>query len=202
MPAAQRTAADVSRLPTYGFGSTSPIWWGTLGFIAIEGTGFVLAAGAFLYLAYVNDGFPLGAAPPGLLPGIAQTVLLLLSVLPNLWLDRAARREDLRLVQLGLVLMSAIGLAACAIRVFEFPALNIRWDANAYGSLQWLLLGLHTTHIVTDLLDTIVLTVLFFTGPLDGKRYADVSENSFYWYFVVAAWIPIYLVIYWGARTP
>jgi cytochrome c oxidase subunit III len=29
----------------------------------------------------------------------------------------------------------------------------------------------------------------------------DVSENSFYWYFVVATWLPFYLVIYWGARA-
>ena len=43
--------------------------------------------------------------------------------------------------------------------------------------------------------------VLFFTGPLDGKRYVDVSENSFYWYFVVGAWLPIYFIIYWGARV-
>jgi hypothetical protein len=28
-----------------------------------------------------------------------------------------------------------------------------------------------------------------------------VSENALYWYFVVLAWIPIYLVIYWGARV-
>jgi cytochrome c oxidase subunit III len=104
-------------------------------------------------------------------------------------------------VQVWLVLSCLFGIAFCIIRAMEFATLNVRWDSNAYGSVVWLLLGLHTTHIVTDLIDTIVLTVLFFTGPLDGKRYADVSENSFYWYFVVATWIPIYLVIYWGART-
>ena len=29
-----RAVHDVSQLPTYGFGSTSPIWWGTLAFVA------------------------------------------------------------------------------------------------------------------------------------------------------------------------
>jgi cytochrome c oxidase subunit 3 len=24
----------------------------------------------------------------------------------------------------------------------------------------------------------------------------DVSENAFYWYFVIAAWVPIYVVLY------
>lgn len=109
---------------------------------------------------------------------------------------------DLKRVQLWLVASVAFGVAFAVIRIFEFAALNVRWDSNAYGSVVWMLLVLHTTHILTDLVDTVVLAVLFFTGPLDGKRYVDVSENSFYWYFVVATWIPIYLVIHWGARTP
>jgi cytochrome c oxidase subunit III len=62
-------------------------------------------------------------------------------------------------------------------------------------------MGFHTVHLATDALDTLVLAVLFFIGPLEGRRYVDVSENSFYWYFVVGSWIPIYLVIYWGARV-
>jgi len=62
------------------------------------------------------------------------------------------------------------------------------------------LLGLHTVHLITDFADTLVLAVLLFTGPLEGKRYVDASENAMYWYFVVAAWLPLYLVIYWGAR--
>jgi cytochrome c oxidase subunit III len=199
MPA-HRPAADLAGLPTYGFGSASPMWWGTLGFIAIEATGFALAAGAYLFLAYVNGGFPLSAPPPYLGPGSAMALLLLLSALPNIWLDRAARREDPRLVQLGLVLMSAIGLLACGLRVLEFPALNIGWDSNAYGSLQWLLLGLHTAHIATDVADTLVLTVLMFTRHGHGKRFSDVSDNCFYWHFVVLSWLPIYVLIYWVPR--
>ena len=86
------------------------------------------------------------------------------------------------------------------MRVLRVPALNVRWDTDAYGSVVWMLLGLHTTHLVTDTCDTIVLDVLFFTGPLEGKRFVDVSENAFYWYFVVLSWLPIYAVIYWAPR--
>ena len=86
------------------------------------------------------------------------------------------------------------------MRGFEFTTLNVRWDTNAYGSVVWLLLGLHTTHLITDTVDTVVLAVLFFTGPLEGKRFVDVSENALYWYFVVVSWLPIYAVIYWVPR--
>jgi heme/copper-type cytochrome/quinol oxidase subunit 3 len=195
MPA-PRPVLDLAGLPTYAFGPASPMWWGTLGFIAMEAVGFALAAGSFLYIAHLNGGFPLGAPPPDAGPGTVLTLLLLASAVPNLWLDRVARREEIGKVRLGLVLMSALGLAGCAIRILEFPALNIGWDANAYGSLQWLLLGLHTTHIVTDVADTLVLTALMFTRHAHGKRFSDVSDNCAYWYFVVASWLPIYALIY------
>jgi heme/copper-type cytochrome/quinol oxidase subunit 3 len=195
----QRETIDISDLPTHGFGARSPIWWGTLGFVALEGMGFALAAGAYLYLAYLNPQWPL-AEPPGLLPGTILLATLLLSVLPNIWLDRKAKEENLGAVRIGLVILSLIGILTLAIRGFEFGAMNTRWDSSAYGSVLWLLLGLHTTHLLTDVGDTLVLTALMFTRHGRGKRFSDVSDNCFYWYFVVASWLPIYGLIYWASR--
>jgi cytochrome c oxidase subunit III len=95
------------------------------------------------------------------------------------------------------------GLVLLAIRVLEFGALNVKWDDNAYGSALWVLLGLHSAHLLTDVYDTIVLAALFFfSKPIEGKRHVDVAENGIYWYFVVYAWIPVYAVIYWVPRIP
>jgi heme/copper-type cytochrome/quinol oxidase subunit 3 len=197
----RRRALDVSQLPTVVFSHRSLMWWGTLGMMAIESTVFALAIMAYFYLRSHQETWPLTSLPPDLLWGTVNTVVMLVSFIPAHLAKRAAERQQLRPVQVWLLVSTLFGIAFAVIRGLEFSALNVRWDSNAYGSVVWLLLVLHTTHVITDLIDTIVLTVLFFTGPLDGKRYVDVSENSFYWYFVVATWIPIYLVIYWGART-
>ena len=82
----------------------------------------------------------------------------------------------------------------------EFTALNCWWDTNAYGSIVWTLLGIHTVHVVTDLIDTTVLAVMFFVAPLDANRFVDASENAFYWYFVVFTWLPIYGLLYIAPR--
>ena len=195
----QREAVDVAGLPTYGFGARSPIWWGTLGFIALEGMGFALAAGAYLFLAYVNPQWPV-AKPPELLAGTLLLVTLLASVLPNVWLDKKAKEENLSAVRIGLVIMSVIGILTLVIRGFEFGMMNTRWDSSAYGSVLWLLLGLHTAHLATDVGDTLVVTALMFTRHGKGKRFSDVSDNCLYWHFVVASWVPIYGLIYWAAR--
>src|SRR3954469_25199480 len=127
----QRPVQDISELPTYGFGSVSPIWWGTLAFVALEATGFALAAGAYLYLWQVNPEWPAGGAPPNHWPGTVMLIVLLLSLWPNALADRAARAEELGRVQFWLIVMSVLGAIAVAIRGWEFAHMNIRWDANA-----------------------------------------------------------------------
>jgi heme/copper-type cytochrome/quinol oxidase subunit 3 len=194
-------ALDVSELPTVVFSHRSLMWWGTLTMMAIEATAFALAIMAYFYLRSHQATWPLTAPPPDLFWGTLNSVVMLASFYPAHKAKQAGEALDLHGVRKWLVLSVAFAVAFCVIRIFEFPALNVRWDSNAYGSVVWLLLGLHTVHVVTDLIDTLVLTALFYKGPLDGKRYTDVSENSFYWYFVVVAWLPIYLVIYWGARA-
>lgn len=195
-----RTALDVSPLPEYGFGHRSLLWWATLSMVAIEGTMFALLIVTYLYLKGRVIHWPPAVPPPAYIWGTTNLILLLLSTVPNEIAKRASERFDLRGVRIWLVVCVLFGLAFVAVRGLEFTAVNVSWDTNAYGSVVWALLGFHTVHIVTDLLDTMVLTTLFFTGPVDEHRFVDVSENAMYWYFVVVAWIPIYALVYIAPR--
>lgn len=190
---------NVARLPTYVYGSRSMMWWGTMGLMLIEGTVFAITVVVYFYLRSHSSTWPVNPAPDLLWGGI-NTAIMLGSLLPNWLAKRAAEREDRQGARSWLVACLVFALAFLVVRVFEFGALNTRWDSNAYGSVVWMLLALHTTHLVTDTIDTAVLAALMFTGPLEGKRFVDVSENAMYWYFVVGSWLPIYAVIYWGAR--
>jgi heme/copper-type cytochrome/quinol oxidase subunit 3 len=192
---------DASALPSWRFSHHSLMWWGTLGIMAIEGTVFALTVMAYFYLRSHSATWPMTAPPPDLFWGTLNTAIMFASLVPNHFAKKAGERHDVRGVRLWLGIGLVFALAFLVVRCFEFAGLNVRWDSNAYGSVVWLLMGFHTAHLATDFYDSVVLEVLFFTGPLDGKRFVDVSENSFYWYFVVWAWLPIYLVIYGGARS-
>ena len=192
-----RFVHDVSALPNHAFGRDSILWWGTLGFMAIEGTGFILAIAAYFYLMREVPRWPPGnIPPPGPLYGSLLTAVLLVSALPNHWAKQAGLRQDLRgsLLWMGVVLLMGVG--ALVLRGFEFTTLNIRWDSNAYGSILWVLLGLHTTHLGTDVGDTAVLLAALLRGHVTPRRFTDVTENCDYWYFVVLAWLPVYAVLY------
>jgi len=197
----EESAYDLSSLPTNAFGSRSLTWWGTLAFMSLEGTGFALAIASYLYLMVLAPKWPLNSPPPDLGPGTWVTLLLIASEPLNRLLAGWARQEDMRKVRLGLIGMCLFGIAPLIVRAFEFPNLNVRWDSDAYGSIVWFLLGLHTTHLLTDVADTVVLTVLMFTRHgWNGRRFSDVSDNAFYWDFVILSWLPIYFLIYWVPR--
>jgi cytochrome c oxidase subunit I+III len=191
------TSIDVSRLKTYAFGHRSLVWWGTIGMIAIEGSVFALLIVSYFYLKDLAPDWPPGQVQPPLLTwGTANTFVLLASLVPNQWAKKAAEDLDAGRARRWVTVCLAFALAFNVLRVYEFRALNVWWDQNAYGSLVWCLLGFHTLHIVTDTIDTLVLDVMLFTTPVDECRLVDVSENALYWYFVVLSWVIIYAVVY------
>ena len=193
-------ALDVSALPTYAFGHRSLMWWATACMMIIEGMVFAMIVMSYIYLKGRVPHWPPSGPPPNLLWGTVNTAILLASCLPNALAKKAAERFDLPKVRLWLVVCIVFALAFNVIRFVEFGALNVRWDSNGYGSIVWVLLGFHTTHVLTDLMDSGVLTALALFGPMDEHKFVDVSENALYWYFVVLSWLPIYAVIYLAPR--
>ena len=61
--------------------------------------------------------------------------------------------------------------------------LNTRWDSDAYGSAVWMLMGLHTTHLVTEAYDSLVrdiLTHVFMHSAYHrGQIASDMRQAGF-----------------------
>lgn len=195
-------AGDLSHLPASTTGPRHLVWWGNIGFMLIEGTGFALAAAAYLYLMTQHGRWPPpGDAAPDLLWGAVFTIAILLTAIPNAWLLRCARRKHLAGVRWGMLAMAVLSLLLMVPRGFEFAHLNVAWHDDAYGSVLWLLLVLHTTHLVTEGAETAVLSVWLFTHQVGDDQFADVEDNANYWTFVVLCWLPLYALIYWAPRA-
>ena len=197
-----RFTDDVAELPTHKFGPASLTWWGVLAFMMIEGTAFVLTFAAYFFIMGHEQGWPPeGREAPNLIAGTLFTIVMLLSEIPNTMVKKAANAHDTAAVRRLLIVMSVIGAVLVVIRGFEFNSLNCRWTDDAYSSVIWALLLLHTTHILTDWVDTLVLAALVQTVEgYEGRRFVDTDENALYWRFVWLSWLPIYAMIYWIPR--
>ena len=202
MSSTPRFTEDLSSLPTHAFSHRSLTWWGVIGFMVIEGVAFAMTFAAYFFLMNQEGQWaPAPWNPPDLLAGTLFTIVILLSEIPNTMIKKAAEKYDTAKVRKLLPFMVAIGVLLFVIRGFEFNSLNVMWYDNAYGSIIWALLFLHTTHIATDWVDTAVLGALMHTRVgEEPRRLVDTDENALYWRFVWLTWIPIYALVYWVPR--
>jgi heme/copper-type cytochrome/quinol oxidase subunit 3 len=52
--------------------------------------------------------------------------------------------------------------------------------------------------LIASTLENVLLALLMRLGPVERKHFVDVNVNAVYWYFVVLAWLPIYIILYFG----
>jgi cytochrome c oxidase subunit III len=191
---------DVSGLPSVAFGHRNTTWLANVFYMAIEGMMFALMFATYFYLRTRSTDWPPGHLPPAFTYGAVNAAVFVLSIIPAWWIRRRAPDADRSAVRNGLLVLSFFALAATALRVFEFTALNCRWTDDAYSSTVWVLIGMHSGHLATELIETLVLLTISFTRKMEGTRLADAAINSDYWYFVVVTGLIVDLLIYGATR--
>lgn len=199
---AERRVLDVSGLPTVVFGHRTLTWWGTLGFMVIEGFTLALMVTSYFYLRLNEYGWPPGRTPnPDLLIPTINTLLLLLVIVPMAKVKKAAEHFDRRRVTRWLLVATAMTVPVLVLRWFELLALNVRWDTHAYGSAAWGVVVLHSTLVAVDLFETGSIAAIFLSGRAEKKHFVDAADAADYQFYLSCAWVPLYLIIFWGPRV-
>jgi cytochrome c oxidase subunit III len=199
-PIRERVTLDVSGLPSVAFGHRNTTWLANVFYMTIEGMMFALMIATYFYLRTRSSSWPPGHYPPALTFGMTNLVIFVVSVIPARWVQKRAPSGDRTAIRNGLLILALFGLAATAVRVFEFTTLNCKWSDDAYSSAVWVLIGLHSGHLVTELIETLVLFVIACTPRMEGTRLADAAINSDYWYFVVLTGLVVDFLIYGTTR--
>ncbi len=191
-----RKLLDVSHLPSHAFGHRDPLWWGVWGLIVIETMMFALLGMSYFYLrGNYTIWPPPGAQQPPLWISSTTVLVLLLSCIPMYIAFRAAWDGKLRMIRIGMVGVTLLSAAALLPRAFEFATIGYNWNSHAYGSVVWGMYFMHTLHLVSGVLENGVFTALMFIGPVEKKHMLDVRLGSYYWWFVVASWIVIWIIV-------
>ena len=198
----RRPVADVAVLPDHAFSYHAPIWWGNLLMIFIEGAAFALLAASYFYLSRNFDTWPPSRTlPPDLGVSLINLLLLVVSVFPFWRAAELARvHEPPALVGLWLMFGVLFGIGAIVLRGFEFHALHTRYDSNAYGSITWTILGVHLAHLIAGTIETFLIGLVMFVGPIEKKHYTDATVMAVYWYFVVISWVALYAIVFLAPR--
>jgi cytochrome c oxidase subunit 3 len=103
------------------------------------------------------------------------------------------RRRSAR-IWVGVTLV--LGAAFLLNQVYEWGHITTRADTNAYGSLFFIMTGLHGLHVFLGL-----VAMLFLLGRMKGRsgdpgELAAFQGISYYWHFVDIVWIGLYSCLF------
>lgn len=156
----------------------------------------------FIILRAGNPFWP----PPGqprlpLLVSTLNTAVLFASAFSVLCALRAASRGDAQRLVTSLVATLTLGLMFLAVQGSEWVRLirfGLTAGSSVYGGVFYTLVGLHALHVAVAVSALAVALGMARAGRFSSADHSGVVALSLYWYFVVALWGVIYVVVYLG----
>lgn len=192
-----RPVFDASTLPSVVYGSRVVTWWGTVGFMVAEAATLGACVASYYYIRRNYTTWPpLRTPPPDLLLPTISLIVLLLVLVPNYLFGRAAKKLDRAATSRWLWAAVITMFIALGLRFAEFNSLNVRWDANAYASVTWMIVFAHFTLLLVDAVETLIFAIMVHRGAAPARHYPGVDEDAFYSFFMVLVWIPCYVTVY------
>lgn len=95
------------------------------------------------------------------------------------------------------VLLGALFLAATGrewYRLITQAGLTIR--TNLFGTTYYSLVGLHASHVIVGLVMLSTMLAFALAGRVKATHAGRAEVLSFYWHFVDAVWVVVFLVVY------
>jgi cytochrome c oxidase subunit III len=175
----------------------SSAWWGMATLITTESMVFVILLGAYFFLRASSPTWPLGGiAPPELKLAVPFSFVLWGSSLPIFYAEAAIRKGHQRGLRAGLLVSWLMGVAFLLYTAKDFHDLTFGWRDNAYGSIFYLIVGLHALHVFVGLCMNVVVQIKAGQGKFSANRHTTVEVFALYWHFVDAVWIFVFLSLF------
>jgi cytochrome c oxidase subunit III len=161
-------------------------WWAMLLFVVTELTLFCLVFSTYFYIRFQHAQWP----PPGFPRPEVATPLILALVLaamsfPLALASRSAAAGRVRAAWwlLAIPLVVQLGYFAMQVKLFDDDLQKFGPSQEAYGSVYYLMLGVHHFHVVVGILLEAFLLARLLKG-LNRYRATGVQSTVLYWYFV------------------
>lgn len=178
--------------------------WGIASFLVSE-----VAFFSTLIVAYVTF---LGRDAVG--PTPAQALSLKLALGTTLCLvassffihlaEGALRRGNVASFKFLWALTIALGIAFLAGTAYEWHDLITRQgltiSRNLFGTTFYTLVGFHGLHVTAGVIAMSIILMLSLRGAVTKEHEIGAQLVSWYWHFVDAVWIVVFLVVYVGAQ--
>jgi cytochrome c oxidase subunit 3 len=156
-----------------------------------------LFAAFFTIRAHATNGWP----PPGThLDTVQAAVFTGILISSSFTMQWAVNQVEWRQRQSARIWIGAtllLGAAFLGNQAYEWATLTTRPGTNAYGSLFFIMTGLHGLHVFIGL-----VAMVFLLGRMKGASAGDPGELSvvqgvsYYWHFVDIVWVGLFSCLF------
>ncbi|QJC50936.1 cytochrome (ubi)quinol oxidase subunit III [Paenibacillus albicereus] len=155
---------------------------------------------AFLALRdQVGDGNPTSQELFKLSIVAIATVLLLTSSLTSVFAIQAMHRNQVKAMQLWLIVTVILGVGFLGLEIYEFVEYaheGHRFSTSAFSSSFYTLVGFHGAHVLFGI---VWISLLIFQVARKGLTVVTAPKvyvAGMYWHFIDVVWVFIFTVVY------
>jgi cytochrome c oxidase subunit 3/cytochrome o ubiquinol oxidase subunit 3 len=136
---------------------------------------------------------------------IVATLCLLSSSVVIHAAERALDRDEPRLFCFFLAATIALGIVFLVLAGVEWNDLIVNHDLtigrNLFGTTYYTLVGFHGLHVTVGVIVMLIVLGLALGGQVTSANRTGVTLVAWYWHFVDAVWIVVFLVVYVASRS-
>ena len=191
--------ASVERVEQRG-GAVAPRTAAGVGMLVFLGSETVFFGA--LIASYLHLRIRLGVWPPPGVPaldtGLAaiNTLILLTSGVAAHWAGLSLSAGRVRRFAAATVLTVALGAVFLGIQAWEYAHAGFGLSSGLMGSVFFTLTGIHGLHVATGIIVLLVTLVLALAGRIGPSGLGLPQAAVYYWHFVDAVWVVLFIVLY------
>jgi cytochrome c oxidase subunit 3 len=135
-----------------------------------------------------------------------STIIVLMSSLTMIWAYRAAKRDDITGIKIGLAATIILGTAFVISQYMGWLTLsdqglhfvNPKYGDRVSASFLIAIAAIHLVHILAGIVYLIVMFINTFRFKIHKKNTLQISMCNTYWHFVGFLWVYLYMFLYFA----
>ena len=135
-----------------------------------------------------------------------STIIVLLSSITMIWAYRAAKKDDIKGIKLGLSATIILGTAFIISQYMGWLVLsdqglhfvNPKYGDKVSASFLIAIAAIHLVHILAGIIYLAVMLINSFRYKIHKKNTLQISMCNTYWHFVGFLWVYLYMFLYFS----
>jgi cytochrome c oxidase subunit III len=169
---------------------------GIIIFLGSELMFFAALFGMYFTLRGQTSPWPPAGIEIGFVKPLIFTIVLVSSSFTMQMAVVRVRQGNVRSMKRWIWLTFLMGWIFLAGQFWDYLEFNFRIGTDAYGSAFYTMTGFHALHVFAGLLAMLVVLGRAAAGAVDRDEHAGLEVVTYYWHFVDAVWIALFLTIF------